>query len=300
MQFIKKLFQRQPKINKVDVARRFDLIGRVGQGSMSKVFRATDTLSGRIVALKILDKAKTARLNRRFVGMNKPTEGEIAMTLQHPNLVKTIEYGITTQDEEYLVMEFLEGVGMSYLVDAQNARFAKQRLWILIQLGEGIEYLHQQNWIHRDICPRNVIVTDDNIVKLIDFGLVVPNTEPFRAPGNRTGTANYMAPELIKRQRTDQRIDVFSFAVTCFESYTRQQPWHTPTNIAESFDMVLQHINQPPGDIRKLTKDIDEQVAAAIMKGIASHPDDRWPTMRRMVNELREAATRLKQLPDEK
>lgn len=299
MQFLKKLFQRKPKIAKVDIARRFDLIGRVGQGSMSKVFRATDSLSGRIVALKILDKAKTARLDRRFVGMSKPTEGEVAITLQHPNIVKTMEYGITTQDEQYLVMEFLEGVGMSYLVDAQNPRMVEQRLWILIQLGEAIEYLHQQNWIHRDICPRNVIVTDDNIVKLIDFGLVVPNTDPFRAPGNRTGTANYMAPELIKRQRTDQRIDIFSFAVTCFESYSRKLPWQTPTNIAESLDTVLQHINQPPNDIRNLAKDIDEQVAKAIMKGIAPRPDDRWPTTRRMVNELREAATRLNQMPEE-
>lgn len=299
MQFLKKLFERKPKIAKVDIARRFDLIGRVGQGSMSKVFRANDSLSGRIVALKILDKAKTARLNRRFVGMNRPSEGEVAISLQHPNIVKTIEYGFTTQDEEYLVMEFLEGVGMSYLVDAQNQRMAQQRLWLLIQLGEGIEYLHQQNWIHRDVCPRNVIVTDDNIVKLIDFGLVVPNTEPFRAPGNRTGTANYMAPELIKRQRTDQRIDIFSFAVTCYESYTRKLPWQTPTNVAETLDTILQHINQPPNDIRKLSPGIDEQVAKAIMKGIATNPDDRWPTMRRMVNELREAAARLNQLPEE-
>lgn len=297
MQFFKKLFQRGPRIDKVDIARRFDLIGRVGQGSMSKVFRATDSMSGRIVALKILDKAKTARLDRRFVGMNKPTEGEVAVTLQHPNIVKTMEHGITTQDEQYLVMEFLEGVGMSYLVDSQNERMQSHRLWYMIQLGEAIEYLHQQNYIHRDICPRNVIVTDDDVVKLIDFGLVVPNTEPFRAPGNRTGTANYMAPELIKRQRTDQRIDIFSFAVTCFESYTRKLPWHTPTNVSDAFDTVLQHINQPPHEIRKLATEIDEQVAAAIMKGIASHPNDRWPTMRRMVNELRDAASRLNQLP---
>lgn len=299
MQFLKKLFQRRQRVTKVDIARRFELIGRVGQGSMSKVFRATDSMSGRIVALKILDKAKTARLERRFVGMNKPTEGEIAITLQHPNIVKTMEYGVTTQDEQYLVMEFLEGVGMSYLVDSQNDRMQQNRLWYLIQLGEAIEYLHQQNWIHRDVCPRNVIVTDEDVVKLIDFGLVVPNTEPFRAPGNRTGTANYMAPELIKRQRTDQRIDVFSFAVTCFEAHTRRLPWKTPTTVADAFDTVLQHINQPPDDVRTLARGIDEQVAAAIMKGIAAHPNDRWPTMRRMVNELRDAATRLGQLPSD-
>ena len=115
-------------------------------------------------------------------------------------------------------------------------------------------------------------------------------------PGGPDGERDHI---LVQRQRTDQRIDIFSFSATCYEAYTNRQPWQTPTNVGESFDTVLQHINMPPADIRKLAKDIDEQVAKAIMKGIASHPDDRWPTMRRMVNELREAAIRLNQLPEE-
>ncbi|QDU36747.1 Serine/threonine-protein kinase PknB [Maioricimonas rarisocia] len=293
MNFFKQLFRRKPRIEKIEIRRRFDLIGRVGQGSMSKVWRATDTLGGRMVALKVLDKAKTLRLEQRFVGLERPTEGEIAINLHHPNIVRTLEHGITSEDEQFLVMEFVEGVGLSYLVDLQNERMQKNRLWYIIQIGEALEYLHQQNWIHRDLCPRNIIVSNEDRIKLIDFGLVVPNTPPFRAPGNRTGTANYMAPELIKRLKTDQRIDIFSYAVTCFEMYTRELPWPA----ADSFESVLQHINQPPKDIRKLVEGIDEQVAAAIMKGLALHPDDRWPTTRRMVNDFREAAERLGQLP---
>src|SRR4029079_17103049 len=130
------------------------------------------------------------------------------------------------------------------------------------QLGEAVRYFHEQGWIHRDICPRNVMVTDDNQIKLIDFASVVPNPPPSQAPGNRTGTANYMAPELIKRQRTDQRIDVFSLAVTYFEMYTKRYPWAA----AETIDMVLQHINSPPVDIRQLIPGIDEQIAETIMK----------------------------------
>jgi serine/threonine protein kinase len=190
-------------------------------------------------------------------------------------------------------MDFIEGVGLSYLVDVQNERMKKYRLSYMIQLGDAIEYFHKQNFIHRDICPRNVIVDEGNRVKLIDFGLVVPNTAAFQAPGNRTGTANYMAPELIKRQRTDQRIDIFSYAVTCYEMLTKRLPWPA----ADSFESVVQHVNNPPDNIRDHAPGIDEQIAAAIMKGLERHPDDRWRKVGEMAAEFRAAARRLN-LPD--
>lgn len=286
---IKEFFRKKPKVNRVDVTRRFDLIGRVGQGSMSKVWRARDTMTGKLVALKVLDKEKTIRLEARFQGRNKPSEGEIAMQLQHPNVVRTLEHGVTFDNEPFLVMEFIEGVSLSYLVDVQNDRMKKWRLNYIIQLGEALEYFHQKNWIHRDICPRNIMVSEENKLLLIDFGLVVPNTSAFQAPGNRTGTANYMAPELIKRQRTDQRIDVFSYAVTCYEMYARRLPWEH----GESLETVMQHINNPPVDIRELVKNIDDQVADTIMKGLEAAPSNRWSRISDMLTEFREAEARL-------
>lgn len=297
MKFLTKLFQRKRKVEKVDLSRRFELIGRVGQGSMSKVWRAKDSQTGKTVALKVLDRVKTARLERRFVGMNRPSEGEIAIGLRHPNIVRTLEFGITSNDEQYLVMEFVEGVGLSFLVDRQNERMTRNCLWYVIQLGEGIAYLHRHQWIHRDLCPRNVIVSDEDQVKLIDFGLVVPNTEAFRAPGNRTGTASYMAPELIKRLSTDERIDVFSFSVTAFEMFTKKLPWKTENN--DSFESVVQHINTPPKELIKYNPDMDPKLAAIIMKGLEREPRDRWPSMQKMVDALRAEGNRLKLLPDE-
>lgn len=287
---LKQFFQHKPRITKTDITKRFDLIGRVGQGSMSKVWRARDTMSGKMVALKVLDKEKTIKLEARFTGRNKPSEGEIAMQLRHPNVVQTLEHGVTKDNEPFIVMEFVEGVSMSYLVDVQNDRMKKYRLNYIIQLGEALEYFHQKNWIHRDLCPRNIMVNEDNQVKLIDFGLVVPNTSAFQAPGNRTGTANYMAPELIKRQRTDQRIDVFSYAVTCYEMYAKRYPW----DAGETLEMVMQHINNPPTDIREVVKDIDEQVADTIMKGLETVPANRWSRISEMLQEFRAAETRLK------
>lgn len=289
MNFFKKLFDKTPKLEKCDVEGRFQLLGRVGQGSMSKVWKAVDKRTQKQVALKVLDKAKTYRLEQRFVGMVKPREGEIAVVLNHPNIVRSFEQGITTNDEQYIVMEYIDGVSLSYLVDLQNERMRENCLSYIIQLGEAMTYLHQNEWIHRDLCPRNVIITNDDEVKLIDFGLMVPNTPEFRKPGNRTGTANYMAPELIKRLPTDQRIDIFSYAVTCFEMYTKTLPWPS----GDTLESVIQHVNNPPHDIREFRKDIDKQVADTIMTGLASEPNSRWRTMRKMVNEFIAAYERL-------
>jgi serine/threonine protein kinase len=287
MNFFKKLFGT--KVEKLDIQKRFTLHNRVGQGSMSKVWKATDLKTGRQVALKVLDKAKLIRLEARFVGMVKPKEGQIAVVLDHPNIVKTFEHGLTTEDEQYLIMEYLEGVSLSFLVDTQNERMRLNCLNYCIQLGEGLDYLHRNEWIHRDLCPRNAIVTDDDVVKLIDFGLMVPNTPDFRKPGNRTGTANYMAPELVMRQATDQRIDIFSYAVTCFEMFTKQLPWPS----GDTLESVLQHVNKPPHDIREFRPDLDEQIAQAIMTGLDRDLNVRWRTVRRMLNEFYEAARRL-------
>lgn len=291
MSFFTNLFKKRPKVVKTDITRRFNLIGRVGQGSMSRVWRAVDTATGRTIALKVLDLEKTRRLEARFPGLVKPTEGEVAVQLKHPHIVNTYEHGITTDGEQFLAMEFVEGVGLSYLVDVQNKTMQKNRLRFMIELGRAIEYFHKADWIHRDICPRNVIVDrENNSVKLIDFGLVVPNTPDFLQPGNRTGTPYYMAPELIKRRPTDQRIDIFSYAMTCYEMYTRRLPWDYT---AETLDAVVQHINVPPKHIEQFVPGIDEEIADIIMQGIATDPHDRWRTMTQMVGRLEEVRQRV-------
>src|SRR5262249_35932071 len=111
------MFAAKPKTNlpRIDIKKRFDLINRTGQGSMSRVWRALDRSLGRTVCLKILDKDKTAKFDARFPGLNKPREGAICMALRHKNIVQTFEFGLTMENEQYLVMEFIDGVGMNFL-----------------------------------------------------------------------------------------------------------------------------------------------------------------------------------------
>jgi serine/threonine protein kinase len=276
------LFTKKPP--RIDIKQRFELIGTVGAGSMSKVWRARDRETGRMCALKILDDEQTKRFEARFPGLKKPTEGQIATALRHPNLVETYDHGLTKQGLQFLVMEFIEGYALSYYIETQNELFKRHRLRFMIELGEALSHVHEKNFIHRDICPRNVIITEDLHVKLIDFGLVVPNTPEFRRPGNRTGTASYMAPELIRRQPTDQRIDIFSYGVTCFEMCTKRLPW----DAAKTLDAIVQHLNNPPVDIREVAPDLDDEIAAVIMRGLEVDRTRRWQTARQMADAFRE------------
>lgn len=275
-----KLFGSGKRGRKIaDVARRWDLRGRTGQGSMSKVFQAYDKEIGRTVCLKILDAEKTRKFEERFkaLGLKKPSEGEICVQINHPNCVRTYEHGVTTKGEPYLVMEWIDGLGLNYLVETKSPQLAGQRIHFLGQLCDAIDYLHDQKFLHRDICPRNVMIAKEEdgpgVVKLIDFGLTVPWTPQFTQPGNRTGTVDYLAPEIIKRMATDHRVDLFALGVTAYEVFTGAMPWErTPS----SEETLRRRINLPPRDVRDVKKGIEEDLAKVLMKMIAKDRTERF------------------------
>src|SRR5580692_11622881 len=103
-----------------NIEKRFELLGRTGQGSMSKVWRARDRDTGKTVCLKLLDKDKTAKFEARFLGLKKPPEGEICMLLKHRNIVLSLEDALTTDKEPYIIMELVDGVGLNYLIETKN------------------------------------------------------------------------------------------------------------------------------------------------------------------------------------
>lgn len=275
----------EPKLPRIDIEKRFTLLNRTGQGSMSKVWRAQDRSMGRIVCLKVLDKEKTAKFEARFVGLNKPKEGAICVALKHKNIVQTYEYGMTTTGEMYLVMEYLEGKGLNFLYETKNDELNGKRIDYLRQLADGLEYVHNSGYLHRDICPRNVMVTNDGVVKLIDFGLTIPNTPDFLKPGNRTGTTEYLAPELIRRQATDLRVDLFALGVTAYQLFTFGSPWEKAT----SMETLVNHMRNPGRDPRDHRPELDEATVAFLRKSIERDPRDRFQT----VAQFREALLRL-------
>src|SRR5262249_8045037 len=156
----------------------------------------------------------------------------------------TFEHGLSTEGEYYLVMELIEGMGLNFLIETNSPELKGNRVNYLTQLADALEYVHRQGFLHRDICPRNVMVTREGLVKLIDFGLTIPNRPEFCKPGNRTGTPNYLAPELIRRVTTDHRVDLFALGVTAYETFTGGLPWEK----AESLQTLLSHMNSAGRD----------------------------------------------------
>lgn len=265
---------------RMNVSSRFALLRTAISGTMSSFYMARDLRSNEIVGLKILDPEKTAFFEARFKGLVKPSEGAIAVQLKHPNIVKTYEHGLTTEGAQYLVMEFLDGPGMNSVLVGKDPVLEGRHVRFIRQLAEAVAAVHAAGFIHRDVCPRNLILTSDREnIKLIDFGLTVPASRQFMQPGNRTGTPNYMAPELVRRHATDQRLDVFAFGVTAYEICTFELPWMRGAD-----GRAAMGHDRPPTDIRKYRPQINPLMAKAIHLCIEPDLHKRCASMEAFLN----------------
>lgn len=265
------------KSDKLNVESRFTLLNTAVSGTMSSVYMAKEISTGKVYGLKLCDMEKLAAFESRFKGMNKPTEGEIAVRFKHPRVVETFEHGITTKGQRYLLMEYLDGPGLNALVNNRDSILDGRRLLLLRQMAEALEYLHNLEYIHRDVCPRNFICSKDiSSLKLIDFGLTMPATPEFTRPGNRTGNPIFHAPEISRRRTTDLRVDVFALGVTAFQLCTFEYPWPVSENPAVS---ALAYDTTPPRDIFSLRPQLNEALGRAIMACLKPNPGDRPQTM---------------------
>jgi serine/threonine protein kinase len=264
------------KDRKVDVAERFERVREAVSGTMSSFFMAVDRTTGKTVGLKILDPEKCAAFEARFKGLKKPSEGEIAMLLKHPRIVETAEAGLTKDGKQYVVMEFVNGTGMHALIKNRDPLLNGNRHLLFRQMAEAIEAVHRAGYIHRDVCPRNFIVTTDGkSLKLIDFGLTLPIQKEYLLPGNRTGTPLFMAPEIVRRRPTDQRVDIFSLGVSAYQLWSFDFPWPSTDTTGKG---ALQHDSRAPTRITELCPKIEPTVAKVIMQCIEAEPDRRPQT----------------------
>jgi eukaryotic-like serine/threonine-protein kinase len=267
----------------LNVSKRFVLLHEAISGTMSSFYMARDLQTNTVVGLKILDAKKTAAFEARFRGLNKPSEGEIALQFKHPNIVETLEFGLTTDAAPYLVMEYLGGPNMNMALAARDPCLVGHRVHFIREAAKAIAAVHEAGFIHRDICPRNFLLNNKRQnLKLIDFGLTVPATPLFMQPGNRTGTPNYMAPELVRRRTTDQRLDVFAFGVTAYEFCSFELPWLRGTT-----GMAAMTHDQPPTDIHRYCPDIHPQLAKAIHACIEPVVSKRCPSMDKFLQIVR-------------
>ena len=268
---------------RVNLQSRFMIVSEMARGSMSRVYRAIDNETSGTVCLKVQLREKNEAAVARASGQEtRPSEGEIAIQLNHPHVVRTFEYGDSNKGEHYLVMEYVDGVSLQYIRETRSARTA-QRVELLAQAAEGLAAVHAAGFIHHDINPRNFLVDREQQVKLIDFGLTVPNTPAFCRPGNRTGTLQYMAPELLRREPIDERIDIFAFGVLAFELLTDRLPY----DASNTSTMMLQRINAEPLDPAKVKPKLSEEICEILRKLTSRRRDERWTSMHTLPAALR-------------
>ena len=272
---------------RVSLERRFSITCETPQGSMSRVYRAVDKQSGRGVCLKIQLPEKHAAAELRAHRLERPPEGEIAMKVVHPNVVRTYEHGMSTAGERFIVMEFVDGVSLKFVREATKTG-VRAKVKLLAQAADALAAVHAAGFIHHDVNPNNFLVDRENNVRLIDFGLAVPNTPAFQRPGNRTGMLQYMAPELIRREPTDERIDIFGFGVMAFELLTDKLPYGGGNSLAQ----MTHKINVDPMDPAIANPRMSDDLCEILRKTLARKPGARWPKMSTLGDVLREVNPR--------
>ena len=251
---------------------------------MSNFHMARDRQTSQIVGLKILDKKKTEQLEARFKGLNKPSEGEISMMMVHPRIVTTYSFGMTTNGEQFIVMEFLDGPGLNSCLIGRSPILNGNRLALMTQAAEALDAVHKTGFIHRDVCPRNFVCSKDGAsLKLIDFGLTVPAEPSFQQPGNRTGTPNYMAPEVVRRKPTDQRLDIYAYGASMYELFAFELPWQRGADGLAA--MTHGATDAPP--LSKYYPAIDPNLEAVIMKCLEPEQANRFPSMEAVLKQLK-------------
>lgn len=269
---------------KVDIAKRYEILREAVSGTMSDFHQVRDRETDQIIGLKILDKKKTEQLEMRFRGLDKPCEGEIAISLEHPRIVTTHGYGITTDGEQFIVMEFLDGPGLNSLIIGRSELLNGNRLTLMRQAAESLQVVHEAGYIHRDVCPRNfVCTTDASSLKLIDFGLTVPAQKEFMQPGIRTGTPNYMAPEVVRRKPTDQRLDIFAFGVSMYEMFAFDLPWQRGSDGMAA----MSHGQSTPPPLERFYPKIHPVLNKAIVQCMQPDPDNRIQSMKQFLSAIR-------------
>jgi len=260
----------------------YKILRKVAQGGMSVVFEGRRKTDDAAVAIKIIKPEFTQIAEQLEKLFEKGSEGEIALSLRHPNVVRTFEYGHKGR-EYFIIMEFIDGPNLKQLIDQRHARWSENRLQIALQTGRGLAYIHRNNLIHRDFCPKNVLLTEEGVPKIIDFGLAIPEQLRQKWRFDRSGTAAYMAPEQVRGQKVDVRTDVYALGVSIYEILTGVRPF---PDDSDRFRKMAVHLNIQPTSPRQYNKNIPVALEHILMRAMSKEPDERYQNVDVMLKEL--------------
>ena len=261
------------------IANRYEILSLIGQGGMADVYKAKDTILNRIVAIKVL-RDKLSQDAMALVRFQR--EASAASRLSHPNVVDIYDVG-EYEGMHYIVMEFIRGRTLKELIAQRGALDVDEAIGIMKQLVSAINHAHENNIIHRDIKPQNVLVKDDGTIKITDFGIAVANGSVQLTFNNTVmGSAHYLAPETTQGKEPNEQVDIYSLGIVFYELLTGKVPFtgKTPTEIA------IKHLRKPMPFVRDFNPNIPQSVENIILKATAKNLSQRYVSCKEMLYDL--------------
>lgn len=263
---------------------RYELLEKIGEGGMAIVYKAKDKLLNRYVAVKILkdefskDKEFVAKFQR---------EATAAASLSDNNIVNIYDVG-SEGDINYIVLEYVNGKTLKQIIREYGKLNYKTAIGIALQIAKALECAHRNNIIHRDIKPHNILVTEEGLVKVTDFGIAKASSSVTITNSSRImGSAHYFSPEQAKGSYVDFRTDIYSFGIVIYEMVTGRVPYDAESPVS----VALKHIQEPVVPPKELNDKIPDSLNKLILKAIEKEPIKRYQNIKEMLSDLKKIQT---------
>jgi len=257
---------------------KYKVTREIGKGGMGIVYKGIDPETQKNVAIKILppttvNKATVERFNREAHAMSK---------LKHPNLIEVYEVGMT-KGQHFYAMEYIEGETLKSLIKSKGRLAVADCLNVTAQVADALKCLHDENMIHRDIKPGNIMITSDGRAKLMDFGLVqVAEMTRLTVEGSSVGTAEYMSPEQVSDDEVDSRTDIYSLGASMYEMLAGRPPFE-----GESLQAILmKHKYEKPAPLRSLRPDVPQELEKIVHKALSKDLPQRYQKITELINDV--------------
>ena len=262
---------------------RYEIIEKVGNGGMATVYKATDLVLKRNVAVKVLRDEFTT--DEEFIKRFE-TEAQSAARLVHPNIVSIFDVGVDN-GIYYIVMELIQGKTLKEIIIEERGPLPwKWSVNVAIQIASALEMAHKNNIVHRDIKPHNIIITEDGIAKVTDFGIAkAVSNSTITAFGTTIGSVHYFSPEHARGGYTDAKSDLYSLGVVLYEMVTGKVPFDADTPVS----VALKHMQEDPIAPIEENHNLPESINKIIMKSLKKDPILRYQTSTELLQDLRTA-----------
>lgn len=272
-----KMVQKGQKIND-----RYQIIKIIGEGGMANVYLAYDTILDRNVAVKILrgDLASDEKFVRRF-----QREALSASSLSHPNIVEVYDVG-EDNGEYFIVMEYIEGRHLKQILKKRGHLTVPEVIDIMLQITEGMAEAHDSYIIHRDIKPQNIMVLDNGVVKITDFGIATAlNSTQLTQTNSVMGTVHYLPPEQANGKGATIRSDIYSMGILMYELLCGELPFKGDNAV----EIALKHLKEAVPSIKDKIPSLPQSIENIIIKATAKNPKNRYADAREMHDDLKTA-----------